>query len=538
MLVTLASATLRGLEGRVIRVEVDVAPGLPGFTIVGLADAALQESRERIRGAIRNSGFVHPARRITVNLAPPDMRKAGSSLDAAIAVGILLGSEQLAARDRWAIIGELSLGGEIRTVPGILPLAIALGRRGVRRLAVPAGAGPEARLVPGLDVVEVADLGGLAELVAHRRRTGAVRARIPRIVAMDPTPCSGRSGAESGGVGPERTPGGATVDAATPRAAVGDAHPDLAEVRGQSEARRGLEVALAGGHSLVLVGPPGTGKTLLARTIPTLLPDLDDAEALAATVVASAAGLGPFGALVRGRPFRAPHHTASYAALVGGGPMLSPGEVSLADGGVLFLDELPEFSRDVLEALRQPLEDGHVVIARAGRATTFPARFQLVAAMNPCPCGHAGDDGAACRCISGTPERYAARVSGPLRDRIDLWAWMPRVPAVELLRAADPEPSATVRARIASARAAQAARNGGVPNARLAGRRLRALAAVTPAARDRLRRIDERERLSARGTERTIRVARTIADLAGDERVGPDHVAEAARYRLASGVAA
>ena len=287
----------------------------------------------------------------------------------------------------------------------------------------------------------------------------------------------------------------------------------------------------------MLVGPPGSGKTLLARTIPTLLPDLDDAEALSATIVASAAGMGPFDALVRARPFRAPHHTASYAALVGGGPQLSPGEITLADGGVLFLDELPEFSRDVLEALRQPLEDDAVTIARVGRSASFPARFQLVAAMNPCPCGHAGDPDATCRCPTGVPERYAARVSGPLRDRVDLWAWMPRVSAAEMLRPGDPDPSSVVRARIAAARSVQSARNGGTPNGRLSGRRLRAAARLMAEARTRLRQVDAREALSARGTDRTIRVALTIADLAGADVVCADHIAEAARYRLGSGVA-
>ena len=529
MLVTLLSATLHGLEGRVIRVEVDVAPGLPGFTIVGLPDAALQESRERIRGALRNSGFIHPPRRITVNLAPPDMRKAGSGLDASIAVGILLGSEQVAARARWSILGELSLGGEVRPVPGILPLVLALRRRGVTRVAVPAGTGAEARLAGEGDVVEVMDLGELAELVARRRRSGAVRGRVPRTVRMD--------GSDDDGLGGGRMSDARRVEPA-PRAGDAPESPDLAEVRGQAEARRGLEIALAGGHSIVLVGPPGSGKTLLARTVPTLLPDLEGGEALAASVVASAAGLGPLVSLVRRRPFRAPHHTASYAAVVGGGPGVAPGEVSLADGGVLFLDELAEFPRDVLEALRQPLEDGTICVARAGRSATFPARFQLVAAMNPCPCGHAGDPDAACRCPLGVPERYARRVSGPLRDRVDLWAWMPRVGAGEMLAAAEPEGSAEVRERIAAARARQVERNGGAWNARLAGRRLRAVGNVSREARDRLRGLDARERLSARGTERTLRVARTIADLADAGEVRGEHVAEAARYRVGAGIAA
>ena len=531
MLVTLQSATISGLTGHVIRVEVDVAPGLPGFTIVGLADTALQEARERVRGALRNSGFVHPPRRITVNLAPPDMRKAGSSLDAAIALGILVGSEQITPRERWAAVGELSLGGEIRPVPGILPLALALRRRGEVRVAVPTGTGPEARLVPGLDVVEVPDLVHLAELVARRHRSRASRARTPAAIRLDPV----------GEIGGSRLPAGQPPQAggrdgqALGLAAWEVPPPDLAEVRGQAEARRGLEIALAGGHCLVLIGPPGSGKTLLARTVPTLLPALDDAEALAASIVASAAGLGPLRSLVRRRPFRAPHHTASYAALVGGGPGPAPGEVTLADGGVLFLDELPEFSRDVLEALRQPREEGRIAVARAGRAVGFPARFQLIAAMNACPCGRAGDGDGGCRCPHGAPERYAARVSGPLRDRVDIWASMPRVASAELVAAPDPECSAVVRDRIVQARVVQSTRNGGMPNARLAGRRLRSLAAPTREARTRLVELGERHRLSGRGVERALRVARTIADLASDPEVSADHLAEAVRFRAASG---
>jgi magnesium chelatase family protein len=515
MLAILDTAVISGLRGELVHVEVDVAPGLPSCHIVGLPDAALSEARERVRSAIRNAGFAYPLSRITVNLAPADRRKHGAAYDVAIAIGILLASEQLrASGGPWALLGELSLDGGITPVRGVLPMVATLRDAGHRRVCVPVGDLAEAQLVPGLEIVGAIGLDDVARLVAGPRGRTAANARRRTAIRV----AGDRSGSRNEAVG-----GAGRWD---PEVAT-----ELADVHSQEHARWALEVALAGSHNLLLIGSPGAGKTLLARATPGLLPPLEEREASEVSVIRSVAGLEVMGADRMRRPFLAPHHTASYAAMVGGGPQLRPGLVTQAHLGVLFLDELAEFDRQVLDALRQPLEDGSVEIVRAHGSVHYPARLQLIAAMNPCRCGWHGDPIRRCRCPAGEPERYMRRVSGPLLDRLDLRVVMPRLEPGALVEPATPEASVAVAERIAAAWHIALARNGGRANAALRGRQLQRACSLDRGARDSLTDIARGLDLTARSVHRTMRVARTIADLRGGLQVREEDILAAASLR-------
>ena len=509
MLAILDTAVVHGLRGELVRVEVDIAPGLPSFQIVGLPDAALSEARERVRSAVRNAGFQYPLARITVNLAPADRRKHGAAYDVAIAVGILLAHEQIrAAGGAWALLGELSLDGGIRAVSGVLPMVATLQAAGHRRVCVPRANMDEAALVEGIEVVGADGLDDVARLVAGPRGRTAARARRRRVVRV---------------AGSAEAAGGQRI------ATTGST--ELADLRGQEQARWALEVALAGRHNLLFIGSPGAGKTMLARSIPGLLPPLTEAEAHEVAVIRSVCGEEAEADDRRTRPFRSPHHTTSYAAMVGGGPQLRPGLVTLAHRGVLFLDELTEFDRDVLDALRQPLEDGSVEIVRARGSVTYPARLQLVAAMNPCRCGWDGDPERPCSCPPQEPPRYRRRVSGPLADRIDLRVVMPRMATEELVSRARPESSAVVARRVHASWTRALQRNGGHPNAELQGRQLLAVCGLPGSARRTLAELGGQLELTGRGVHRLLRVGRTVADLRGAESVESEDLLAAAALR-------
>ena len=489
---TVASRALAGVDAPEVTVEVHLGPGLPAFHIVGLPDTEVREARDRVRAALNHAHFEFPARRITVNLAPAELPKDSSRFDLPIALGILAASGQLSTQAcaGQEFAGELSLTGEVRPVRGAL--AMALSARGAgRAFVLPSDNAPQAALAQGARILPAKTL---LEVVAHL----AGDARI----------------AEYASEAPARAP----------------SYADFSDVKGQQQVKRALEVAAAGGHSVLMVGPPGTGKSMLAARFPGILPPLSEAEALEVAAVHSVSTHGFDAARWGERPYRCPHHSASAAALVGGGNLPRPGEISLAHHGVLFLDELPEFDRDVLEALREPIESGRVAISRAARQVQFPARFQLLGAMNPCPCGHCGDRTGRCRCTPERIARYRGRISGPLADRIDLKLEVPAPRDGELVAAAAGEPSASIKDRVERARAMQIERQG-KPNALLGTREIDRYCATDRDGGELLRHALARLLLSARAYHRVLRVARSIADLAEKTSIAAEHVAEAIQYR-------
>ena len=498
MLATIRSLGVKGVGGYGVSVEVFVSNGLVNFDIVGLPDTAVKEARERVRAAIKSNGFKFPVSRVTVNLAPADTKKAGTVYDLPIMLGILAATGIIKQpRPHTAFFGELSLNGELRPVNGALPMAVAAAREGVRELFVPADNAQEAAYADGVAVYPVANV---SELIAHLRGEFLIKPMVATELCADDL-----------------------------------RYPDFSDVKGQENVKRAMEIAAAGGHNILMVGPPGAGKSMMSKRLPGILPDMTKEEMLRSTEIYSVAGLtGKNNPIIATRPFRAPHHTVSPTALSGGGTVPRPGEISLAHNGVLFLDELPEFRKDVLEVLRQPLEDGEVTVSRVAGSETFPSNFMLVCAMNPCKCGWYGHPSGRCRCSANEVRAYHSRISGPLLDRIDIIVEAPALEYEELKNRAPAESSAEIKKRVNKARARQQERFAGTDiasNADMNTKALNTYCVLTPECEELMHQAFDRMGLTARSYDRILRVARTIADLEGAEDIGAEHIAEAIQYR-------
>jgi magnesium chelatase family protein len=502
VLAKVLSSAVFGIDAYTVEVEVDIATGLPAFSTVGLPDGAVKESKDRVKAAIKNCGYEFPSRRITVNLAPADIRKEGAAFDLPIAVGILAAMELVSKEklEEFFILGELSLYGKVKPIRGTLPISVAARDAGLRGVIIPEGNSKEAAVVKGIEVLAVTNLFEVLDLLNGDRQIQPTKVDLEEIFAEEVS------------------------------------YPvDFNEVKGQEHVKRCMEVAVAGGHNVIMIGPPGSGKTMLARRVPSILPDMHFEESLETTKIHSVVGLLPSdSALVVQRPFRSPHHTVSDAGLIGGGGIPKPGEVSLAHNGVLFLDELPEFKKNLLEMLRQPMEDGKVTIARAATSLTYPADFMLVAAMNPCPCGYYGDSTHECTCTIPQIQRYRSKISGPLMDRIDIHIEVPAVKYRDLTATDSGEPSKVLKERINRARKIQSDRFRGLKihcNAQMTNRHIKRFCSIDDASQRLLEMAIDKLGLSARAYTRILKVGRTIADLAGEEEISAAHISEAIQYR-------